>query len=69
MTEYLPRIGEKCYYMRREVIVIGILDCFHLVKIKDLSGMYTICVDKSVLTREPDFANTIPLRLFGGESK
>lgn len=69
MTEYLPRIGEKCYYMHREVIVTGILDCFHLVKIKDLSGMYSICVDKCVLTREPDFANTISLRLFGGESK
>lgn len=69
MTEYLPRIGDKCYYMHREVIVIGILDCFHLVKIKDLSGMYTIFVDKCVLTREPDFANAISLRLFGGESK
>lgn len=69
MVEYLPRIGEKCYYMHREVMVIDVLDYFHLVKIKDLSGTYSICVDKCVLTREPDFANTISLRLFGGESK
>lgn len=69
MAEYLPRIGEKCYYMHREVIVIDVLDYFHLVKIKDLSGTYSICVDKCVLTRKPDFANTISLRLFGGESK
>ena len=26
MTEYLPKIGEKCYYMHREVVVIGVFD-------------------------------------------
>lgn len=45
MTEYLTRISERCYYMHREVIVIGSLDYFHLAKIKDLSGTYSICVD------------------------
>lgn len=69
MEEYLPRIGEKCYYMHREVIVIDVLDFFHLVKIKDLSGKYSVCVDKCTLTRKPDFVNTISLRLFGGENK
>lgn len=28
MAEYLPRIGEKCYYMHREVIVIDVLEFF-----------------------------------------
>ena len=69
MAEYLPRVGEKCYYMHKEVIVIDVLDCFHLVKIKDLSGTYSNCVDICVLTRQPDLANTISLRLFGGENK
>lgn len=69
MAEYLPRIGEKSYYMHREVIIIDVLEFFHLVKIKDLSGKYSICVDKCALTREPDFVNTISLRLFGGEYK
>lgn len=69
MAEYLPRIGEKCYYMHREVIVIDVLDFFHLVKIKDLSGKYSVCVDKCTLTRKPDFVNTMKLRLFGGENK
>ena len=26
MAEYLPRIGKKCYYMHREVIVVDVLD-------------------------------------------
>lgn len=69
MAEYLPRVGEKCYYMHKEVIIIEVLDCFHLVKIKDLSGTHSICVDKCVLTREPDLANTISLRIFGGETR
>lgn len=69
MVEYLPRVGDKCYYMHKEVIVIDVMDCVHLVKVTDLSGAYSICVDKCVLTRTPDFANTISLRLFGGESK
>ena len=40
MAEYLPRVGEKCYYMHKEVIVIDVLDCFHLVKIKDLKKKF-----------------------------
>lgn len=69
MTEYLPKTGEKCYYMHREVMVIDVLDCFHLVKIKDLVGAYSLCVDKCVLTREPDFTNSISLSFFGGIDK
>lgn len=67
MVEYLPRIGEKCYYVNREVIVLGIFDCFHLVKIKDLVGEYSLCVDKCALTQEPDLTNSISLGLFGGK--
>lgn len=67
MSEYLPRIGEKCYYVNREVIVMGIFDCFHLVKIKDIVDEYSLCVDKCTLTREPDLTNSISLGLFGGK--
>ncbi len=67
MVEYLPRIGEKCYYVNREVIVIGIFDCFHLVKIKDLVNEHSLCVDKCALAREPDLTNSISLELFGGK--
>lgn len=69
MVEYLPKTGEKCYYMHREVIVIGVLDYFHLVKIKDLVDTYSFCVDKCVLTKEPNITNSISLRLFGGNDK
>lgn len=69
MTEYLPKVGEKCYYMNREVMVIGVLDCFHLVKIKDLVDACSFCVDKCVLTKEPNITNSISLRLFGGNGK
>lgn len=69
MVEYLPRIGEKCYYVNREVIIMSIFDNFHLVKIKDLVDEQLLCVDKCALTREPDFTNIISLRLFGGKDK
>ena len=69
MTEYLPKIGEKCYYMQIEVVVIGVFDCFHLVKIKDLVDAYSFCVDKCVLTKEPNITNSISLSLFGGNGK
>lgn len=65
MVENLPRIGERCYYVNKEVIIMGTLDCFHLVKIKDLGGENSFCVDKCALTREPDLTNSISLGLFG----
>lgn len=67
MAEYLPRIGEKYYYVNREVIVINIFECFHLVRIKDLVGEHSLCVDKCALTRKPDLTNSISLELFGGK--
>ena len=69
MSEYLPKVGETCYYMHKEVIVIGVLDCFHLIKIKDLINAHSVYVDRCVLTKEPNFTNSISLRLFGGENK
>lgn len=69
MTKYLPKAGEKCYYMHREVMVVSVLDCFHLVKIKDLDDAYSFCVDKCALAKEPDFTNSISLMLFGGKDK
>ena len=67
MVEYLPRIGEKCYYVNREVIVISIFDYFHLVKIRDLVGEHSLCVDKCALTREPNLTNCMQFEFFGGK--
>lgn len=67
MIEHLPRIEGKCYYMNREVIVVGIFDCFCLVKVKELIGENLFCVDKCTLMQEPDFTNSISLGLFGGK--
>ena len=69
MSEYLPEIGAKCYFMHREVMVVGIWDCFHLVKIKDLIDEHSFCVDKCALTIRPNFTNSISLKLFWGEGK
>lgn len=69
MAEYLPKIGEYFYYMNRKVTVIDVLDCFHLVKIKDLASMNSLCVDKCTLTKKPNIDNTISLRIFGGKDK
>lgn len=69
MTEYLPKIGEKCYLRYREVIVIDIWEFFHLVKVKDLINKHLVTVDKCTLTSSPDFTNSISLELFKGERK
>jgi len=69
MTKYLPKIGEKCYYRRREVVIVYIWEPFHLVKIKDLSSEYLFNVDKCTLTSSPDVTNSLSLKLFRGENK
>ncbi|MCP1102773.1 hypothetical protein M2454_003076 [Aequitasia blattaphilus] len=66
MPGYLPEIGEKCYFMQREVVVIGIWDCFHLVKIKDLFDEHSYLVDRCTLSLRPNFTNSISLNYFGG---
>lgn len=66
MTEYLPKIGEKCYFMQKEVMVISVWDAFHLVKIIDMNDAQSFCVDKCTLTKEPNSTNAISLKLFGG---
>lgn len=61
MSERLPRIGEKRYFMHQEVIIIRTLDCFHLAEIKALKSEKIFCVDICTLTIEPDFTNSLSL--------
>ena len=69
MTEYLPEIGEKCFFMHREVIVVAVWESFHLVRIKDIVNECLLNVDRCTLTLSPEFTNSISLGLFGGENK
>jgi len=69
MLNYLPEIGERCYYMHKEVMVTRVWECFHLVKIKDLVDEHSLLVDKCTLTLKPNFTNSIPLTIWGGKEK
>ncbi|MDF3005319.1 MAG: hypothetical protein K0S22_1791 [Oscillospiraceae bacterium] len=64
MSKRLPKIGEKCYFMQKEVIIIKVWDYFHLAEIKEVSSEQSLLVDVCTLTLKPDSTNSISLRLF-----
>lgn len=69
MSERLPAIGEKRYYMHKEIIVIKVWEHFHLAEIKTLDNEQLSYVDICTLTLEPILTNSISLGLFGGGFK
>jgi hypothetical protein len=56
-------IGGKYYFANNEVVVVDIVENFHLVKIKDNSGILRY-VDKCALSLKPDTNTVISLDLF-----
>lgn len=67
MSKRLLMVGEKRYFMHKEVTVIKVWDYFHLAEIKELASQQSIFVDVCALTIDPDFTNSISLRFFGEE--
>lgn len=62
-----PKIGDTLFLMHREVIVIKVYMLFRLVTVRCLDEMKEFCVDVCALSREPDYTNSISLKLLKGE--
>lgn len=63
----LPNKGDKLYLMHREVVVIKVYSLFKFVSVRYSEETKEFCVDICALSYEPDYTNSISLRLFKGE--
>lgn len=61
-------IGDTLFLMNREVVVIKVYTLFGVVMVRYLFNMKEFCVDVCSLSIEPDYSNSISLKLFRGES-
>lgn len=62
-----PKIGDTLFLMHREVVVIKVYTLFRFVIVRYLDEMKEFCVDVCALSREPDYTNSISLKLLKGE--
>lgn len=62
-----PKIGDTLFLMHREVVVIKVYTLFGFVIVRYLDEMKEFCVDGCALSREPDYTNSISLKLLKGE--
>lgn len=65
-----PKMGDTLFLMHREVIVIKVIKVytlFRLAMVRYLDEMKEFCVDVCALSQEPDFTNSISLKILGGE--
>lgn len=65
-AQNLPKVGDRPFLMHREVIVINVYSLFRIIKIRYTEGTKEFCVDACALTDEPDYTNSISLRLLKG---
>ena len=62
-----PKMGDTLFLMHREVIVIKVYTLFRLAMVRYLDEMKEFCVDVCALSQEPDFTNSILLKILGGK--
>lgn len=65
-----PKMGNTLFLMHREVIVIKVIKVytlFRLAMVRYWDEMKEFCVDVCALSQEPDFTNSISLKILGGE--
>ena len=65
-----PKMGNTLFLMHREVIVIKVIKVytlFRLAMVRYLDEMKEFCVDVCALSQEPDFTNSISLKILRGE--
>ena len=63
-----PKMGNTLFLMHREVIVIKVIKVytlFRLAMVRYLDEMKEFCVDVCALSQEPDFTNSISLKILG----
>ena len=61
-----PIVGDKPFLMHREIVITEVFAVFRLIKVHYAEETTEFCVDASALTAEPDYTNSISLRLFRG---
>lgn len=66
-AQNLPEVGDKLFLMHKEVVVIKAYSLFRLIKVRYTGETKEFCVDGCALTDEPDYTNTISLRLPRGK--
>ena len=62
-----PKISDTLFLMRRKVIVMKVYPLFRLVTVRYPGEIKVFCVDFCSLFNEPDYTNSISLKLFKGE--
>ena len=62
----LPNIGDKLFLMHREVVVMKVYSLFSFVTVHYSEETKGFCVDICALSYEPDYTNSISLRLLRG---
>ena len=62
-----PKIGDTLFLMHREVVVIKVYTLFGFVMVRYCDEMKEFCVDVCALSREPDYTNSISLKLLKEE--
>lgn len=62
-----PKIGDTLFLMHREVVVIKVYTLFGFVMVRYLDEVKEFCVDVCALSREPDYTNSISLKLLKEE--
>jgi hypothetical protein len=58
-----PKIGDTLFLLHRKVLVIKVYTLFGFVIVRYLDEMKEFCVDICALSREPDYTNSISLKL------
>ena len=62
-----PKIGDTLLLIHKEVVVIKVYTLFRLVTVRYLNELKEFCVDVCALSREPDYTDSISLKLLKGE--
>lgn len=62
-----PKIGDTLFLMHREVVVINVYTFSGFVIVRYLDEVKEFCVDVCALSQEPDFTNSISLKILGGK--
>lgn len=65
-VQNLPEIGETLFLMHRKVVVLEVYSVFRLVAVRYLEEIKEFCIDACALSNEPDYTNSISLRLIRG---
>lgn len=68
IIQNLPKTGDILFLMHREVVVIKVYTLFGFAIVHYLDEMKEFCVDVCVLSREPDYTNSISLKSFKEET-